>query len=232
MPTSFFSRILNLIAPRACHVCGHRLNIQEDCICTACNLHLPRTNYALSPTDNMMARRLWGHVPVERCAALFHYEPHSQTANILYDLKYHQHPEIGRAMGEMIAEEFSGLGFFLGIDAIIPVPLTKSRQRERGYNQSHEIAKGVNAITRLPIVDKAVIRETFNESQTRKNALERRENVEKAFRLIGPESIEDRHLLLIDDVLTTGATITACAKELLKAPNVTISVLTLAVAKE
>ena len=131
----------------------------------------------------------------------------------------------------MFTKEIQPSGFFDGIDGIVPVPLAKKRQRQRGYNQSQEIAQGVYEITGLPIYNKVVRRSTYKGSQTNKGRWERNENVEQVFELIDPAAIQGRHLLLIDDVVTTGATIIACAKELLKAGHVKLSILTLGFAK-
>ena len=130
-------------------------------------------------------------------------------------------------MGRMVATELQRDGFFDGIDEIVPVPLTKERLRQRGYNQSEEIAKGINEITGLPINKDAVKRIVFKGSQTRRSRWDRQENVEYAFKLTHGEPIAGKHLLIVDDVVTTGATIIACAKELVKASNVKISVLSL-----
>jgi ComF family protein len=178
-----------------------------------------------------MAKLFWAQIPIERAAALFYYEAHSETANIIYMLKYKSHPEIGGVMGRMTARELQAEGFFDGIDGIVPVPLAKKRLRQRGYNQSMEIAKGVSEITGLPIYNKVVRRNAFEGSQTNKGRWERNENVEKVFELIDSESVRGKHLLIIDDVVTTGATIIACTKELVKAGDVKVSVLTLGFAK-
>ena len=228
---SFWHRLLDLISPRICVVCGKRLAVTEKVICNKCNFHLPRTGYSNNPYENEMAKLFWGQIPIERAAALFHYESHSETANIIYQLKYKDHPEIGPLMGRMVATELKRDGFFDGIDEIVPVPLTKERLRQRGYNQSEEIAKGVNEITGLPINKDAVKRIVFKGSQTRRSRWDRQENVEYAFKLTHSEPIAGKHLLIVDDVVTTGATIIACAKELVKAGNVKISVLSLGLTK-
>lgn len=226
-PISFWHRLLDLISPRICVVCGRRLSATEDVICNKCNFHLPRTGFSKNPYENEMTKMFWGQIPVERAAALFHYESHAETANIIYQLKYKDHPEIGPLMGRMVATELKRDDFFDGIDEIVPVPLTKERLRQRGYNQSEEIAKGLSEITGLPINKEVVIRTVFKGSQTRRSRWDRQENVEYAFKLIHAEPIAGKHLLVVDDVVTTGATIIACAKELVKAGNVKISVLSL-----
>lgn len=230
-PISFWHRLLDLISPRLCVVCGHRLTVTEDVICAKCNFHLPRTDFHRDAYENEMAKIFWGRIPIERAAAFFYYEPHAEVANIIYDLKYRNHPEIGTVIGRMMAKELQLYGFFDGINEIIAVPLAKKRLRQRGYNQSGEIARGVSEVTGLPICKKAVRRSVFEGSQTSKDRWERNENVERVFELIDAETIKGKHLLLIDDVVTTGATIIACVTQLMKAGGVRISVLSLGFAK-
>ena len=231
MVISFWHRVLDLISPRLCVVCGQRLTVSEEIICSKCNFHLPRTDFQQDPYENEMAKLFWHQIPIERATALFYYEAHSETANILYELKYKNRPDIGEVMGRLVAKELQPSGFFDGIDGIVPIPLAKKRQRQRGYNQSQEIACGISEITNLPIYDKAVRRNVFEGSQTNKGRWERNENVEKVFEMTDETAIQGKHLLIIDDVVTTGATVIACAKELCKAGNVKVSVLALGFAK-
>ena len=223
--------MLNLISPQACPVCGGRMTVGEALVCGKCNLQLPRTGYSGNAYRNEMAKLFWLQIPIERAAAWFFYEAHSPVSRLLYRLKYANHPETGEEMGRMMAQEIQADGFFDGIDAIIPVPLTRKRQRERGYNQSMEIARGVSGITGIPILKQVLVRTSFAESQTRKDRRGRHDNVESAFRLNKNIALQGKHLLIIDDVVTTGATITACGKQLMKAGEVKISVLTAGFAK-
>ena len=231
MVVSFWHRLLDLISPRLCVVCGQRLTVSEDVICTKCNLHLPRTDFHQDPYENEMAKLFWHQIPVERATALLYYESHAETANILYELKYKGHPEVGEVMGRLMAKELQPSGFFDGIDGIVPIPLAKKRQRQRGYNQSLEIARGISAITSLPIYNKVVRRKAFEGSQTNKGRWERNENVEGVFELKDASAIQGKHLLMVDDVVTTGATVIACVQELCKADNVKVSVIALGFAK-
>ncbi len=227
---SFWSRLLDLISPRLCVVCGNRLAVTEETLCSKCYLHLPRTDFANDLYENVMAKLFWGQIKLEKATALFYYEPHAETAQILYELKYKNHPEIGVVMGRMMAKELMKSGLFEDIDALVPVQLAKKRERERGYNQSLELAKGVSEVTGLPIANLVIRRTKFVGSQTKRGRWERNENVEHVFELVD-DNISDQHLLLIDDVVTTGATVIACAKEMQKASNVKISVLALGFAK-
>ena len=190
-------------------MCGCRLAIGERTICSACDMDLPRTRYQENPYGNDMAKLLWGRMPVERAAALFFYKPHSASSRIIHNLKYSGHPETGELMGRMAAAEIAAHGFFDGVDAIVPVPLARKRIRERGYNQAFEIARGISAVTRMPIIDKAVIRKSFKGSQTKMNRWQRNENVEGVFSLVDGSALTGKHILIIDDVISTGESLHA-----------------------
>jgi len=164
---------------------------------------------------------------MERAAALFYYEPRSAVNQLVYDMKYRSMPEIGEALGTMAAQQFEQELFFEDVDAIIPMPITRRRQWQRGYNQSMEIARGISRISSLPIYNNVVRRVSFHQSQTTQQGQERLHNVEHAFRLEHPEMIAGQHLLIVDDIVTTGATVIACGRELAKARDVRISVLSL-----
>ena len=228
---SFWHRVINLIAPEACMVCGNRLGIDEEVVCAPCNLHLPRTGFASIAYDNVMARRFWGKIPIERASALFFYEAGSEVSHIIHNLKYHNHPEVGVVLGRMAAEEMAHFDFFDGIDIIMPVPLERKHQRQRGYNQSMEIARGVSEATHLPIVSNAVERTTFHGSQTQKSVAQRVDNVEGAFRLTGKVDLSHRHILVIDDIVTSGATICSCVAPMLSIPGLKVSVFSLGVVR-
>ena len=231
MKISLWSRLLDVVSPRRCAVCSTRLSITECDICATCNMHLPRTGYQTSPYDNVMAKLFWGQIPIERAAALFYYEAHSETSRIIYGLKYRGHPEIGVSMGRMAAGEFMTAGFFDGIDMIIPLPLARKRMRERGYNQSEAVAKGVSEIAGIPINTRVVKRMRFNGSQTSLSRWGRLDNVENMFKLIDGNGIEGKHILLVDDIVTTGATIIACAKTMVQVKGLKLSVMTLGFTK-
>ena len=231
MKTSFWTELLDLISPRTCANCGRRLSANEQVLCPICHMHLPLTDYHLNATDNPMARLFWGHFPVERAAALFFYEAQSEATRMIYDMKYHGQSDIAEQMGWMTARLFEKADFFHAVDAIVPLPLTRKRQWQRGYNQSREIARGISRLTGLPVYNDVVHRIAFSESQTAKSTWQRRQDVENVFKLTHADKIRGKHLLLVDDVVTTGATVTACAKALCQAGNVRISVLALGFSK-
>lgn len=228
MRISLWTRLLDLIAPRTCVACGRRLSVTEEAVCTACNIHIPRTGFHNRPYDNPLARLFWGQIPIERATALFFYLPHSLTSRLVYSLKYHSRPDIGVVLGRQMASEMASSGFFDGIDGLLPMPLASKRRRQRGYNQSEMIAKGISEVTGIPVASNVVVRKSFERSQTQLDDWERRENVKGAFVLKAEEvDLEGRHLLVIDDIVTTGATILACTSVLKNVKDIKLSVLSL-----
>lgn len=221
---------ISLLFPRCCVVCGRPLAKGEECICAMCNINLPRTNYHLQK-DNLVEQLFWGKIPLERATSFFFYRKGSDFRQILHQLKYGGQKEIGAIMGRYMASELTVSGFFEGIDVIIPVPLHKRKQRIRGYNQSEWIARGISAVTGICIDTEVIVRRKHTDTQTRKSTFERWENVDGIFELHHAESLKGKHLLVVDDVLTTGATTVACASRLMEIEGVRISVLTLAVAE-
>lgn len=222
-----FKEILDFFFPRYCMACGTRLSCSEHGLCGCCLLEIPLLRY-LSFEDNPMARRFWGFLPVERAMALFHYQPDSRFSNILMEMKYRHNIGACRLMGKMMARRLTDQGFFEGIDVIVPIPLAKDRQKSRGYNQSEEVAKGVSEITGLPVRIDIVRRVISNVSQTRLGKIERQENVRHIFELFPDIHIDGLHILVVDDVMTTGATLLSCAETLMVGRPEKISFLTLA----
>jgi ComF family protein len=229
---NWITRILDFISPRLCVVCGQRLAPTERSLCSVCLFHLPRTDFHQKPLDNPMAQLFWGLAPIEKAAALFYYHPHSETAQLVYRLKYNNRPDIGEDIGRVMANELQATDFFSDIDILLPVPLASKRLRQRGYNQSEQLAKGISDITHLPIVTKALRRKHFQQSQTTLNRWQRQENVEDTFWLKDGSQLQDKHVLLIDDICTTGATLISCANTLKDIEGIRISVLTLGFTKD
>lgn len=224
---SLLARVIDLLAPRECAICGRRLAVSEEVMCGACNFHLPRTGFSANAFDNSMTRLFWKIIPIERAAALFFYEAQSQSSNVIYKLKYGHRPDIAEDMGRIAAAEFARDGFFDGIDAIVPVPLAKNRRRERGYNQSVEIAKGMSAVAGIPVLAEVASRDTFVKSQTTMDRWQRQANVASVFHLRNGSLIAGKHVLIVDDIVTSGATIASLAAELMYAGNVKFSVASL-----
>lgn len=199
----------------------------EEVLCVRCQADLPRVR-TVSFEENDIARIFWGLVPIEKGISFFHYTPHSPYSRILFELKYHNHPEVGKTMGRIMAEELKATSFFDGIDLIVPIPLSRKKKRQRGYNQSDWIAWGISEATGIPTDTTSVVRTKSNPSQTTLDHRQRRENVRDIFAVRHPESLEGRRILLVDDVITTGATMLSCAETIARACRVRFSVLSLA----
>lgn len=217
--------------PRTCLLCGRRLARGESAVCLKCLSGLPRTRLHLAE-DNAVERNFWGKFPMVRATSFLYYAKGGDVRRLLYELKYYGNREIGLLMGREMASELMQSRFFDGIDLIVPVPLHPRRQRLRGYNQSEWLARGIVEVTGIPLDATAVVRSRHNDTQTRKGHYERWENVRGLFACVSPGSLEGKHILLVDDVLTTGATLVACADAFRGIPGLRISVLTLALAGE
>lgn len=220
----------NLLIPRQCVVCNRILSHAERGICTFCNINMPRTHYHLQK-DNYMEKQFWGLIPVERVTAFFHYQKGNEYRRIIHALKYKGRKDVGEIMGMQIAWEIQDSGFFDGIDLIIPIPLHHKRLRNRGYNQSEWIAKGIANVSKIPINNQAILRITHTDSQTAYSVAQRWENIKDAFELHWVEGLTGKHVLLVDDVLTTGATIKACASALSNIEGIRFSIITLGVSR-
>lgn len=228
---TWFHSFWSLLFPRCCVVCGSPLSRGEECLCTCCNINLPRTGFHLRK-DNPVECLFWGRIlGLKRASSFLFYRKGSDFRRILHMLKYGGYKELGEVMGRYMSAELSSGEFFDGVDMIIPVPLHRKKQKLRGYNQSEWIARGIASVTGIPLCAECMIREKNTETQTRKSTFERWENVEGIFRLCDTVHFEGKHVLLVDDVLTTGATTVACASAFAGVSGIRISVLTLAVAE-
>lgn len=229
MSCSFIGRLLDTIARRRCCVCRRPLAASEQYLCTECNYLYPRTDYLSRPYDNPLAQVYWGRVRcVERAAAFAYHYAHSESAHPIYQLKYFSRPQLGIALGRLFGQEMVSSGFSQGIDLMMPIPLAASRLKQRGYNQSLMLARGLSAATGIPVDDTFLARTQFAGSQTQRNRWQRVENVKDTFVLRSPSGLAGKHILLVDDVVTSGATSCACANALEKAHPAAISISCLA----
>lgn len=221
----WISDLIELVFPRHCYICGKILSRPEQDLCLDCLYKLPRIE---EQHADEIEKSFWGKFDIESATSYIFYRKGSPYNRLLHKMKYEDRPEIGRRLAIMAADALSEKGFFNGIDAIIPLPLSKKKRRQRGYNQCDYIAEGLSQISRIPIIKDCIVRNKANESQTHKTRDERWKNAEGIFSLVRPEAIEGKHILLIDDILTTGATITNCAKAIKQGCNCKISIFTLA----
>ena len=216
-----------LLFPRYCKVCRRRLMQSEQHLCINCLLDLPRTHYEREP-NNLLMQHLMEWPEVIRATAYFYYYKEGKYSSLIHHLKYYDHPEVGTYLGRLAATELKASGFFDGIDLIIPVPLSKKKQRQRGYNQCDYIARGISEITGIIICTDCIERSINTDTQTAKGRIERWKNTEGIFRITNAETLKGKHILLLDDVATTGATLHACISTLLTVPGVRVSVFALA----
>ena len=210
-------------------MCERRLAVAEEEICSKCLRTLNRIEYGGGEVHGVIERIFWGHIPIVRATSMFQYEG-EQTRRILHNIKYFDRPEAAVVMARVFAREQAGTDFFEGIDLIIPLPLAKKKQRIRGYNQCDYIARGLSQQTGIPVAEDVAVRTVNNPTQTHLDHEQRKENVKDIFQLVNPQKILGKHVLIVDDVITTGSTILSFAKEIAKAPGVSISIFSLAYA--
>jgi ComF family protein len=223
MLRDFFS----LFLPPVCAVCTTVLNKGETQICTRCLFVLPHTNYHLQ-ADNPMARLFWGRVEVKKAAAFYLFGQESNVQKLIHRFKYKGQKEIGLIVGRQFAHQLNQSGWTKDLDAIVPVPLHPSRLKERGYNQSLYFAEGLSDVLALPVMKDSLKSIRNNNSQTRRARYQRWKNVEFKFTVLSPEPIRRKNILLVDDVVTSGSTLEACAREILKVQGTSVSIATIA----
>lgn len=226
-----FRDLLSFLLPRTCAACNVVLKDWEECLCLTCRQGLPVTMFHLDP-GNPLAEGFWGRVWLEQAVAWFYFRKGSIYQEVLHRMKYNYRPDIGIFLGKEFGYELNRSPMFIKPDLIIPVPLHKRKQRLRGYNQSELIAKGLSLAMKLPIETRALQKSQSTSTQTRKSRFDRWINVSGMFEVVMPELIAGRHVLLVDDVVTTGATLEACAEVLLKVGGVKVSVAAIAWAND
>jgi len=224
-----FSGFIRLFYPKACAVCGSDLVRGEEAICVSCLYKIPLSRH-WHDKENPVAQIFWGRVNIENACAYFLFAKGSKYRPLLHKLKYKGQREIGVELGLHFGQELIKSDFFNDIDFIVPVPLHPKKLRIRGYNQSEVIAEGMSQGMGVPISTTHVVRTEFTATPTRKTRAERIKNVANAFTVSNAEEIKGKHLLLVDDVITTGATLEACAMKLLEVEGCRVSVAALALA--
>lgn len=224
---NIFLDFLSLLYPELCPVCGRALIGGEKVLCTSCFYKLPRTNFHLENT-NPLSELFVGRIKLEQMVAFLHFRKGGMVQKLIHQFKYKNRTEIGNIMGEIYANELLLSDWINSIDIIIPIPLHKQKFKKRGFNQSEEFAVGISKILDLPLRIDLLKRIKFSETQTRKSKYKRWENVKDIFEVENSEILENKHVLLIDDVITTGATIEAAASCLMQSSNVQVSAAALA----
>ena len=224
MTSSFFSisPLFHLFYPHNCIGCGNDLIDKESFLCLECFDDLPYTNFA-QHANNPLEKKFWGRIALVSAMRLFYFSKETIVQNMIYELKYKGNKKAGHFFGNLIGKSLLNSNRFHA-DVLIPLPLFEKKEKMRGYNQSEILCHGISEITNQPVVKNNVIRKVFTETQTRKQRLERWKNVENIFQVKFPDELEGKHILLVDDIITTGATIDACASEILKIKKVKLSI--------
>lgn len=227
MKSYFFRHIINLFYPRVCVACGNVMTQLEETVCLSCRYLLPKTYYEKNH-DNPLAQMFWGQVDFHAVTAEYFFSKTGKVQHLLHQLKYQGNKDAGFFLGEQLGESIKSAALFQGIDYLVPIPLHPKKEHLRGYNQSFVIAQGVENKTKIPVLKDCLYRKTFTSTQTKKTREERWENVKDIFDIKNYKLLENKHILLIDDVLTTGATLKAAGITLSRIHNIKMSVATTA----
>lgn len=219
--------LISLLFPRICFGCGNQLLRNEAVICTDCYVLIPRTNYHMME-DNPVSQLFWGRCRMEKAAAFSFYARGSRIRKLIHSMKYKGIREIGYELGKIYGLSLKSSGFTDGVDLIVPVPLHPLKKRRKGFNQSEVISQGLSEATGLPVDNTSFIRVSASETQTKRARYERWINVEGIFRVVDENKLKRKHILLVDDVITTGSTIESCACEIQKVEGTKTSVVALA----
>lgn len=224
-----FLSLNHLFFPHLCAGCGSDKINEKEWICYQCMSQLPFTNFA-EIRDNKTERIFQGRLAVETAMSLLYFSKYSIVQNLMHQLKYNGQKQLGIFLGSLMGAAIQNSGEFQSIQALIPLPLFPKKEKLRGYNQSELLCKGISEVTGIEIITRNVSRNIHTSTQTRKHRRERWENVEGVFEIAHPAALENKHILLVDDVITTGATIESCGASILEIPGTRISIASLAIA--
>lgn len=221
--------IINLFFPPVCSGCHSLLVSNENIICTLCRHNLPLTNHHLN-TENEAFKKFYGRIPVEYTSAMLYFHKKGIVQELIHNLKYKGQEEIGTVLGIWYADDLKNLKILESVNEIIPVPLHKKKLRERGYNQITLFGKALSDGLNINYNPNILIRNRYSKTQSKKTFLNRSDGIETIFDVIFTEKDHYKHFLLVDDVITTGSTLEACSRALLKIPGAKISVVCMAMA--
>jgi len=224
-----FNYIIDLFFPKVCAGCHTILITNETVFCTNCRHELPLTQYHLDP-KNEAVKKFYGKIAIEHASALLYFNKKGIVQELIHNLKYKGHEEIGTVLGNWYMEDLKELLLETPFDVVIPVPLHPKKFRERGYNQVTTFGKALAKGLKINYNDTLLYRKKYSKTQSKKNLIGRSENIENIFDVHFTAENQNKHFLIVDDVLTTGATLEACSKALLKIPGAKISIVCMAMA--
>ena len=220
--------LLNLFFPQVCSACSKHLSDNELQICTNCRHQLPLTNFH-NDQNNAVHKMLYGRVKLQNATALLHFSKKGIVQQLMHNLKYRGQEKIGSFLGEWLAEELKVIPSYTAIDVVIPVPLHKTKLKSRGYNQVDAFGKALANALNADYDHSVLIKTTHTKTQVFKDRLKRNTNNQSTFEIINETHLEYKHILLVDDIITTGATIEQCANSLLNIKGITLSLATMAI---
>jgi ComF family protein len=224
-----FKSVIDLFFPPVCASCESFLVSNENVICTSCRHNMPLTNHHLNP-ENEAFKKFYGRIPVEHTSVMLYFHKKGIVQELIHNLKYRGQEEIGAILGNWFADDLKNLEILKTVDEIIPVPLHKRKLRERGYNQLTTFGNALSSSLTIPCNPELLFRKVYSKTQSKKSFLNRSEGIDSVFDVSFTEKDHNKHFLLIDDVLTTGSTLEACSKALLKIPGTKISIVCMAMA--
>jgi ComF family protein len=220
---------VHLLYPHICTGCGSDLLDEDNLLCLKCIHDLPHTNFA-NLVNNPVEKYFWGRLPLQAAYSQFYFSKEFLIQHLIHQLKYKGDTKIGFYLGELMGKTLLKSDRFKDVDALIPLPLYADKEHKRGYNQAAVICNGMSSVMNVPVYNKYVIRQHATETQTRKHRTERWENVKDSFKVPKADKLVGKHLLLVDDVVTTGATLEACGSIILQTADIKLSIATLAYA--
>ncbi len=224
---SSLTDFVHLFFPHVCTGCGTDALDHHHQLCLRCLSELPETNF-FSQQGNPVEKKFYGRLPIKNGGAGYFFTKDSLLETLVYELKYRGNKDIGFYLGQLLAKFLSDNSRFNEADILIPLPLNPRREKKRGYNQATALCNGIASVWKKPVIDKAVVRKVYTETQTRRGRITRWENMEGAFAVADDSAIANKHILLVDDVITTGASLEACGSEILKVTGTALSIATLA----
>lgn len=225
------SSLMHLVFPRVCESCGTDIVDEDELLCLRCLSSLPKTSFQFHQ-GNIVEKIFWGRLNVVHATAQYYFTKESMMQHLMHQLKYRGNKDLGHYLGNLMGLGLEQTSWMKGIDVLVPLPLFPSKEKKRGYNQATILCNGISEITGKPVLKDIVIRTSHTETQTHKSRVDRWQNMEGRFQVKDPATLRDRHILLVDDVITTGASLEACGREILQVSGTSLSICTLCYASQ
>ena len=225
--TQTFHGFMHLFFPHVCEGCGTNIINNDSILCAKCYLQLPVTNF-IADKHNLVEQKFYGRLQVEAAGGAYYFTKDSLLRDLIAGLKYRGNKEIGFYLGRQLGRMMAATDRFDNVDAIVPLPLNPRKEKKRGYNQAAIIAAGLSSAWQRPVLTGAVERKIFTETQTHKDRVSRWQSMQNVFAVTNPAAIEGKNILLVDDIITTGATLEACGEQVLSVPGTTLYIATVA----